>query len=68
MGCHFLFQGDRLDPGIKSTFPALAGRFFTTEPPGKHTITQYAVLYFNIYCNTDDASYGPGTVLGSSGH
>ena len=25
------------DPGIKITSPALAGRFFTTEPPGKPT-------------------------------
>jgi len=23
-------------PGIKPVSPALAGRFFTTEPPGKH--------------------------------
>ena len=29
--------GDLPDPGLKSTFPALAGGFFTTEPPGKHT-------------------------------
>ena len=66
----FPIPGDLPDPGIKSTFPALAGRFFTTEPPGKHTITYYALLYFSIYYNTDDdlASYGPGTVLGSSGH
>ena len=27
--------GDLPDPGIKPTSPALAGRFFTTEPPGK---------------------------------
>ena len=30
--------GDLPDPGIETTspaFPALAGRFFTTEPPGK---------------------------------
>ena len=27
--------GDLLDPGIKPLSPALAGRFFTTEPPGK---------------------------------
>ena len=27
--------GDLLDPGIKPTSPALAGRCFTTEPPGK---------------------------------
>jgi len=26
---------DLLDPGIKSMSPALAGGFFTTEPPGK---------------------------------
>ena len=33
----FLFPspGDLLDPGIEPVFPALAGRFFTTEPPGK---------------------------------
>ena len=28
-------QGDLPHPGIKSESPALAGRFFTTEPPGK---------------------------------
>jgi len=27
--------GDLPDPGVKPTFPALAGGFFTTEPPGK---------------------------------
>ena len=27
--------GDLLDPGIKRASPALASRFFTTEPPGK---------------------------------
>ena len=27
--------GDLLDPGVKPTFPALAGGFFTTDPPGK---------------------------------
>ena len=26
---------DLSDPGVKLTFPALAGRFFTTEPPRK---------------------------------
>ena len=26
---------DLLDPGIKPTSPALAGGFFTSEPPGK---------------------------------
>ena len=35
VGCHFLFQGNLLNPGIEHTspmFPALAGGFFTTEP------------------------------------
>ena len=27
--------GDLPDPGIQLPSPALAGRFFTTEPPGK---------------------------------
>jgi len=26
------------DPGIEHASPALAGRFFATEPPGKHFI------------------------------
>lgn len=28
--------GDLPDQGIEHMSPALAGRFFTTEPPGKH--------------------------------
>ena len=38
MGCHFLLQGIVPDPGLRpasSVAPALAGGFFTTEPPGK---------------------------------
>ena len=41
VGCHALLQGDFPDPGIEHVFPecpALAGRFFTTEPPGKYYI------------------------------
>ena len=37
-GLPFPSSGDLHDPGIKPkslTSPALAGRFFTTEPPGK---------------------------------
>jgi len=30
--------GDLRDPGIKPASPALAGRFFTTEPPGKPSL------------------------------
>ena len=38
MGCHFLLQGNLPDLGIEPVSlasPALAGRFFTAEPPGK---------------------------------
>ena len=31
----FLTPGDLPDPGMEPTSPALVGRFFTTEPPGK---------------------------------
>ena len=31
----FPSPGDPRDPGIEPTSPALAGGFFTTEPPGK---------------------------------
>ena len=34
-GLPFPSPGDLPDPGIKPASPALAGRFFTTEPAGK---------------------------------
>ena len=34
-GLPFPSSGHLPDPGIKPTSPALAGGFFTTEPPGK---------------------------------
>ena len=34
-GLPFPFPGNLPDPGIKPTSPELAGRFFTTKPPGK---------------------------------
>ena len=34
-GSPFPSPGDLLDPRIESASPALAGRCFTTEPPGK---------------------------------
>ena len=37
---------DLPDPGAKATFPALAGRFFITEPPGKPQLYQ---LDYSIY-------------------
>jgi len=38
VGCYFLLQGNLPDRGIKPASPvspALAGEFFTIEPPGK---------------------------------
>ena len=34
-GFQFPSPGDLPDPGIESASPALAGRFFTAEPPGE---------------------------------
>ena len=34
-GLPFLFPGDLPNSGIEPKFPALAGGFFTIEPPGK---------------------------------
>ena len=35
-GLPFPSPGDLLDPGIEPMSPAMAGGFFTTEPPGEH--------------------------------
>ena len=34
-------------PGIELASPALAGRFFTTEPPGKPTMEHYSAIKKN---------------------
>ena len=38
-GLPFLSPGDLPNPGMEPLSPALAGEFFTTEPPGKPHIT-----------------------------
>ena len=40
-GLPFPSPGDLPDPRIEHVSPALAGRFFTTEPPGKPTEFQF---------------------------
>ena len=40
-GLPFPPPGDLPDPGIKPVSPALAGRFFTTVPPGKPPVDQH---------------------------
>ena len=38
--------GDLADPGIEPVFPALEGRFFTTDTPGKHI---HLYFFFNFW-------------------
>ena len=50
-GLSFPFPRDLPDPGIKSEFPAspaLAGEFFTTEPPGKPFSVSHTASYFSF--------------------
>ena len=42
-GLPFPSPGDLPDPGIKPASPALAGQFFTVEPPGK----SYGVMKYS---------------------
>ena len=56
----FSSSGDLLDPGIEPSLPALAGGFFTTEPPGKPLLCHKGVqmlgyLQFHM-------AQSPGTV------
>jgi len=45
--------GNPPDPGIEPTAPALAGGFFTTEPPGKPSLIYTSQLKsFKIISNT----------------
>ena len=37
-GLQFLSPGDLPDSGIEPVSPAMAGGFFTTEPPGKPSV------------------------------
>ena len=45
--CHLLLRGNLPDPGIEPVTPvspALTGKFFTTEPPGKHFQWHFLLL------------------------
>ena len=44
----FPSPGDLPDPGMESVSPALAGGFFTTEPPGKPQSTPYLGTFDNV--------------------
>ena len=49
-GLPFPIPGDLLDPGIEPVSPAspaLVGRFYTTEPPGKTESSKKSILKIN---------------------
>ena len=50
--------GDLPDSGIEPTSPALADRFFTTEPPGK----PFPVCYQFVHCMGCQVSKSEGLV------
>ena len=55
MGLLFPSPGDLLDPGIEPACPAslaLAGRFFTTEPPGKPLVWGRWLHYYYFLWKT----------------
>ena len=51
-GLPFRSPGDLPDPGIKHRSPALAGRFFTSEPPGNRKLTLRSEFPFRICADT----------------
>ena len=52
-GLLFPSPGDLPDPGTEPIYPALAGGFFTTAPPGKHnedcSFVNFPVAELNFY-------------------
>ena len=69
-GLPFPSLGDLLDPGIEPGSPALVGRSFTTEPPGKPLIDYYLQLKSEVaqsyltLCNPIDFSLPGSSVHG----
>ena len=47
VGCYFLLQGIFPTTRIEPAYPALTGRFFTTEPPGKQSLL--CVIVIQLY-------------------
>ena len=46
----FSTPGDPADPGIEPMSPALAGGFFTTEPPAKPRSSYVPTYVYNYLC------------------
>ena len=55
-GLPFPSPGDLPNPGIELTFPALVGRFFITEPPGKPIIFTMVTPQIGITAGTSSIS------------
>ena len=52
VGYHYLLQGIFPTQGSKPMSPTLAGRFFTTEPPGKYLLqTEKKIPVFSFCCH-----------------
>ena len=45
--------GDLPDPGIEPESPALAGRFFTSDPPGKPSLIMSVQFIYAFACSND---------------
>ena len=62
----FLSPGDLPDSGIKTTFLALAGRFFTVEPPGKPLENSTELCMRKFSSQTHQVDHDPASPLGRS--
>ena len=62
----FLSPGDLPDSGIKPSFPALAGRFFTAEPPGKPFENSTELCMHRFSSQTHQVDHDPASLLGKS--
>ena len=60
MGCYFLLQGIFPTQGLNLSlmFLALAGRFFTTELPGKPSLLRISVFHLNTHINSINRQCG----------
>ena len=52
------FSRDLPDPGIKAASPALAGEFFTTEPPGKPPLMEFIWGFSGVVLTLREFSRG----------
>ena len=57
-GMPFLSPGDLPNPGIEPMSPALAGGFFTTEPPGQPNLGRLSMILPIGKCTSVDENKG----------